>query len=253
MMDATCFTCFPNLPKELQDQIWNFSLKPRFVVLQPHIFKYNCQRWYDTRFTTNTKVPAILHTTQNSRKLGLRSYSQLLIDVVHGGAETVPSMYINTALDTIYLLTPPEIKSIPCGHSDHNPYEANENDEANEAYDVYYRVEKAAINLCTQSLFRNSSFGLYIDRKHLHSHPTSGTYPRHWLHNILAIDNTREFGFVIDGDKDMPGAEDRVFEVVDFTDFREMLQKELEEDLKEEVRIYNRTELPLLTTGQLKE
>jgi hypothetical protein len=81
-----CFTGFSQLPKEVQTLIWNFALPaPRLihVYAEKGAVRHNTAeqdlRTFWHVWARKLPVPAILHTTQDSRSIGLKHY-KLIFD-----------------------------------------------------------------------------------------------------------------------------------------------------------------------------
>lgn len=124
MAVSTSFTCFPKLPKELQHEIWSHACNiPRIIevkyLMRMEIngverFLAPCGDLDDHYIAITTMpppigglswqyftlksglLPALLHSSSESRQRALRSYKKILVD---------PPVYFNSAVDTIYIPT----------------------------------------------------------------------------------------------------------------------------------------------------
>jgi 2EXR family len=84
------FTKFPEFPTELRLKIWAYSARtPRLLTLQYCIV--------DRKFFSFQNLPAILHTSQESRAVGLHYYH-----LSFGTDKHSPGTYFNTNDDIIY-------------------------------------------------------------------------------------------------------------------------------------------------------
>jgi hypothetical protein len=84
------FTKFPELPTEMRLKIWAYAAKTqRLLELQYCIV--------DRKFFTFQKLPAILHTSQESRGVGLSYYH-----LSFGTDKHPPDTYFNSDNDIIY-------------------------------------------------------------------------------------------------------------------------------------------------------
>ena len=85
------FTKFPEFPIELRLHIWACAARtPRLLTLQYCIV--------DRKFFSFQNIPAILHTSQESRAVGLCYYH-----LSFGTDRHLPGTYFNTNNDIIYL------------------------------------------------------------------------------------------------------------------------------------------------------
>lgn len=91
--NAATFELFPRLPQELRLQIWELSLSPRVVNL---IYDEK----YDKYFSFNSKPPAILHASRESRAVGLKVDT---LKLAFGTDSHEPSIYFDFARDTLFL------------------------------------------------------------------------------------------------------------------------------------------------------
>jgi len=117
---ATTFTCFPKLPKEIQLNIWKEAAsETRNVGVWIHLVEFGDLHHGNGDdnpylFTTNVGHPAILHTSRESRREGLRFYQLTLGSTcqVHGPkippfTVTFPARtYINWKADRICIMQP---------------------------------------------------------------------------------------------------------------------------------------------------
>ena len=91
------FPPFKLLPLELRQMIWmQAALEPRVVELGFYEAKTKNRR-RETRNTSKTLVPALLHTCSESRAVGLMHYEKLIPTGIFTGT------YINWAQDYVYL------------------------------------------------------------------------------------------------------------------------------------------------------
>lgn len=92
------FTVFNNLPYELQNMVWTIAAsEPRVVEIHMYTkyFRQNGRQKTEPRFISRTLVPALLHTSSNARKTGLRLYERLCFRGQSTGS------YVNWAYDYI--------------------------------------------------------------------------------------------------------------------------------------------------------
>jgi len=75
VIQLSTFTLFGDLPPELQLLIWEAARPaPRFIILQGRPQNPSRSRWDDQDIYSNAKVPALLHTCRNSRRIALKWY-----------------------------------------------------------------------------------------------------------------------------------------------------------------------------------
>ena len=118
---ATSFACFPKLPREIQLNIWEYSLPPPRMI---RIGKRECppaQPWQVVRTYRTTSnlyrlvwlerrpVPAILHACADSREVGLKHYD-LILDTITRLDLSLPSFnkrkkpgYVDLARDILVI------------------------------------------------------------------------------------------------------------------------------------------------------
>jgi hypothetical protein len=114
---ASTFTCFPNLPKELQLKIWKqvaFETRNIGIWVEQRKFRYYRDGEHDYYFLSNVGHPAILHTCKESREEGLKFYQLSLgttceVNVRDGIPVIVtyaPKTYINWKADRLCIMCP---------------------------------------------------------------------------------------------------------------------------------------------------
>jgi len=101
----TTFTCFPRLPFEIQDKIWDYAGDgPRLVVFT--IEKKRIQATGGQRSTLydelqcTTPVPSLLHTCRGSRARARESYKLCFANHLRCG------VYLNVEIDTLFMKSP---------------------------------------------------------------------------------------------------------------------------------------------------
>lgn len=91
------FTLFPRLPIELRFKIWEASIEARIVTVDP--LQRDTVHGPVNKSAVWQKVPAILHTHEESRCWGLRIYRLSFAELL-----TVRPAYFNFSLDTLSIL-----------------------------------------------------------------------------------------------------------------------------------------------------
>jgi hypothetical protein len=86
------FELFQKLPKELRIEIWAYALFPRVVniIYVPNKAKY---------FSFNSKPPAMLHTSRESRAVGLKVET---LKLSFGTESHEPFIYLDFARDNLF-------------------------------------------------------------------------------------------------------------------------------------------------------
>lgn len=84
------FNLFPDFPIELRRSIWKFAAGPRVVEIIYNQFT-GC-------YESTTAIPAILHTTQESREVALECY-----DLCFSTDDAEPTIYFDFSIDALYL------------------------------------------------------------------------------------------------------------------------------------------------------
>jgi hypothetical protein len=101
------FTLFPKLPPELRNKIWNehcTQSEPRIIDL----WGTKNSTMEKMRYGTHSKAPPILHTSNESRYIGLKYYKLLFEGEIQGeGVEGVgnpkkPHIYVNWEHDILF-------------------------------------------------------------------------------------------------------------------------------------------------------
>lgn len=97
MSTFTTFHQFPQLPSELRIKIYEYALSaPRTIVVACQKEKIQGTRQYNEAFTSKTPVPALLHTSRESRFEGLNVYTPAF------KTETSPNYtYVHFEQDTV--------------------------------------------------------------------------------------------------------------------------------------------------------
>ncbi|KUJ14072.1 uncharacterized protein LY89DRAFT_737067 [Mollisia scopiformis] len=113
------FTRFSLLPHDLRVDIWKIvTVQPRNLDIWPlrvGTFNYDREiegqaRYATWRYFTTQPIPAVLHTTRESREIGLKHYSlnfrsSSLQDERYGLKVTIPpSIYFNVRYDRVFLM-----------------------------------------------------------------------------------------------------------------------------------------------------
>lgn len=88
------FHPFPRLPLELREQIWKGTVEPRTVEIRARK-----QPDRQTRLTSSTPVPAMLHSCREARNLGLYQQARFVVDT-HQGREW-RYVWLNWDVDTV--------------------------------------------------------------------------------------------------------------------------------------------------------
>src|SRR6187402_1059733 len=87
---STSFTRFPDLPTELRLKIWGFAWQAQRVVELQYCI-------VDRQFFSFQHLPAVLHTSRESREAGLQYYH-----LSFGTDRHPPGTYFNAANDIVY-------------------------------------------------------------------------------------------------------------------------------------------------------
>ncbi|KAH7309360.1 hypothetical protein BKA65DRAFT_519676 [Rhexocercosporidium sp. MPI-PUGE-AT-0058] len=108
MASEPAFTCFPNLPVEIQIKIWHHSL------LGPRIIQVARRDGGDRSFSFNgAQPPAALHACQTSREVACSVFKTAFALQNSRPNEPLPPIYIDFAHDTIFLTTPCSVWDAP--------------------------------------------------------------------------------------------------------------------------------------------
>jgi len=102
------FNCFPQLPREIRLQIWEFALPdPRFIELVPRNIKYPdtpiwWTRWSGSKWvwTTVNPPPVLLNVSHEARNICLQSYEST--SVWYQSQGPLRKTYVDYAKDTFY-------------------------------------------------------------------------------------------------------------------------------------------------------
>jgi hypothetical protein len=99
------FRAFPNLPAELQNMIWRYSLPGPRVIRAAYIEGEDYEK--GSFVFRDACPPTVLHVCKNSRREALIFYQSLSESVSSGSRIQRPrSIYFDPTLDTIYLMGP---------------------------------------------------------------------------------------------------------------------------------------------------
>jgi len=119
---ALTFHGFPKLPQELQDKIWKYSCENRIITLIPDPDMYEKMRTLQLVKTIaiQTKQPAVLHVSKNSRAFALRFLYQLMFADLF-----MRPIYFNPDYDTIMMSHKNVIDTMFISQGDFKPFYDN--------------------------------------------------------------------------------------------------------------------------------
>jgi hypothetical protein len=97
MSTLTTFHLFPLLPSELRIKVYNFALyNPRTIRVASKLIEKGRKPLFETSFISQDGVPALLHTSRESRLEGMRIYQR-----IHNNDNSPKYTYVSFEQDTL--------------------------------------------------------------------------------------------------------------------------------------------------------